>query len=205
MNVWITVITCIVISSTSLGVSYYAYTRYKKKNVQVTPSNDIEEEMVIGPESPVIIPILTVTSIKLLHDDINKICRQGIINPSSSTQVRDYYWYKYPIVNDNYMFKVSLSIGLKTKRPISVIIDSNYNIVINHRFDEIGTKINLYLSGIYFSEYLDDFIYIDDISKYDKKTSIYSFDKKPLLKIVGINDIICKFDSRSIKLQIISN
>ena len=64
------------------------------------------------------------------------------------------------------------------------------------------TKINIYLSGAYFSEYIDDFIFIDDISKYNKKTGIYLFDNKPLFQFSNISNIICSIENRSIKLVI---
>lgn len=203
MNVWVTVMTCILISSASIGASYYVYVLYYKKKEETERPNDMAEEMVSRMESPVIIPIKPETNIKLLSNNISKICKRGVINHNSSKLIKGYHWYNYPLVNDNFMFKLSLSVGLKEKKPVSVKIDDDYNITIIHQFCEVGTKINLYLSGAYFSEYLDDFIFIDDISKYDKKSGIYTFDKKPLLMTDGLDDILCKFDNRSIKLQII--
>ena len=195
MNVWVTVLTCILVSSASIGATYYVYVHHYKK-----PK---EEEMVSRAESPVIVPILPITCIKLLSKNINKLCKVGLISPTYTVHTKGYYWYKYLIVSDNFNFKINLFIGLKTKKSLPVLIDDDHNIVITHQFHEEGTKINMYLSGAYFSEYIDDFVFIDDISKYDKTTGIYTFDNKSLLEVDGLNDIRCKFDNRSIKLHLI--
>jgi heme/copper-type cytochrome/quinol oxidase subunit 2 len=204
MNVWVTVLTCVVMSSAAIGVTYYVYIfHYKKREKERERPNDMAEEMVSRVESPVIVPIVPITSIKLLSNNISKLCKIGMIYPSEHIRAKGYYWHKYPIVSDNFMFKMYLSIGSKSKNSLPVIMDDNYNIIIAHQFTEVDTKINLYLSGTYFSEYIDDFVYIDDISKYDKRTGIYTFDNKPLLEVEGLDDIRCKFDNQSIKLHLI--
>ena len=207
MNVWVTVVACVIISSASFGVIYYVLVPRKDKrdNNTFVENNDEEKSLDIitnrSESPPIIISSIITTKISILSSNISKLLNKGIIESTMPLFHKGYHWNRYQIMTDNYTFKILLSIGRIDKNPLEIKIEDD-SIIINDKYMTKDTKINIYLSGAYFSEYIDDFIFIDDISKYNKKTGIYLFDNKPLFQFSNISNIICSIENRSIKLVI---
>jgi hypothetical protein len=189
MNVWFTVVACIAISSASLGMTYYIYAYHKIRNSsQQNSDNDENTEELIE----------NVLEIEFLSNNINKLLLDGKFKSKDAFIEKNINWIRYPLVMDNYSFKIWLSIGRQNKDKIDI---TKYESVIS--FNPTDCQVNLVLSGAYFNEFVDDFIMIDDISNYNKETGVYTFDNKPLFKFNNIKDLSAKIEHRTIKLSLI--
>lgn len=188
MNVWFTVVACVVISSASLGMTYYIYVHRKKRNSSYQQSPDVEKTEEL---------IENVLEIEFLSNNISKLLLDSKFKSKDSFAEKEINWIRYPLVMDNYSFKIWLSIGRTDRDKID--ISKSENMI---SFNPTDCQIHLVLSGAYFNEFVDDFIMIDDISNFNKNTGIYTFDNKQLFKFNNVKDLTAKIEHRTIKLSL---
>ncbi len=111
MNVWFTVVACVVISSASLGMTYYIYVHRKKRNSSYQQSPDVEKTEEL---------IENVLQIEFLSNNISKLLLDSKFKPKDSFSEKEINWIRYPLVMDNYSFKIWLSIGRTDKDKIDM-------------------------------------------------------------------------------------
>ena len=101
------------------------------------------------------------------------------------------------------MYSIFLFVGLRRQEQLNVNIDLQRNLTVEDLDMHDDPKIYLYLGGGHYSQYLEDFIYIDDLIEYDQKTHILSFDNKPLLWIKFLQNLQITTDSQFIKIKLL--
>lgn len=223
MNVAGIVLLSVALSTASIGTLYFFFVRERKKkkingNIKTdfelstterVLDNDDDDEMGFDPEQeriqapspPVIIANKQTFIINLISHNLNKIYKKGAIDPTKITHSRNYNWNNFTITEDNWKFIVNLSVGLKTDQPCVVSIEDG-KLVISDIPQGETPRILMYLSGNYFSAYIDEFVFVDDVVEFDTKTKVFIFDGKPFIR-VDVKSVTCSMETEHIKLRLL--
>ena len=139
--------------------------------------------------------------IELISPNLNKIYKKDNISIESVVQNRNYYWNHFTLTEDNAQFMVKLSVGLRSSEECTVSIVDGI-LTIGHIPHTETPKILMYLSGEYFSSYIDEFVFVDDVVDFNTKSKMLIFNGHPFIR-ANVRNITCSMETDNIQLRIL--